>query len=309
MIQCRGLKGISLKKRGSDYLQVGKIIGVKILLSPWLLLLIILFAVADMGGKILLVFSAVLWHELAHTWVSIKFGLKVGEIELLPFGGVARIEGLGIVSSQQEIMIAAAGPVVSLVLAATSYMSIGWGERWADIWEFYYKTNMMLAVFNLLPGLPIDGGRILRAWLAIYMDYGKATLIAAGVSRWISAALIMIVVYEYGFYRTINLTFLVAALFLYTTATSEVKIAGFRTLRILSQKKAELIGRGVMTTTYFTVMNYVLLKDLVKLFATDQYYVVRIVDTECKLCGTLTETEIWEALPSRGLYTRVGEVI
>lgn len=309
MIQCSGLKEIFPGEKGSDSLQVGKISSVKILLSPWLLILIVLFALADMIGKVLLIFSAVLWHELAHAWVAINLGIKVGEIELLPFGGVARIEGLGIIGSRQEIMIAAAGPVASLVLAATSYIGLGYGGTWADVWEFYCRANMMLAIFNLLPGLPLDGGRILRAWLGVYMDYGKATLIAAGVSKWISGCLLMVVIYEYTLNSTINLTFLVAALFLYTTATSEVKVAGFRTLRILSRKKAELIARGVMTTTYFTVVNHILLKDLVKLFAADKYYVVRIVNTECKLCGTLTETEIWEELPSKGLYATVGEVI
>ena len=281
----------------------------KILLSPWLLLLILLFALADMCGKVLLVFSAVLWHELSHAWVAMKFGLKVREIELLPFGGVARIEGLGIVSPGQEMMIAAAGPAVSLVLAATSYLLMTYGGMWADVWEFYYRTNMMLALFNLLPGLPLDGGRILRAYLGLYMDYGKATLIAVIISKWISVCLVIHVIYEYMTTSTINLTFVVAALFLYITADCEVKVASFRTLRILSQKKAELVGRGAMLTTYFTVVHHVLLKDLIKLFAADQYYIVRIVDEECKLYATVTETKIWEALPQKGLYATIGELI
>ena len=290
-------------------MQIGKISRVKILLSPWLLILILLFALADMSGKVLLVFSAVLWHELAHARMAMKLGFTVGEIELLPFGGVARIEGLGVVGSRQEMMIAAAGPVASLVLAAISYLVNGYGGMWADIWEFYYQTNLMLAIFNLLPGLPLDGGRILRAWLGMHMEYGKATLIAAWVSKWISVILIVIVVSEYVFHSTMNLTFLVAALFLYTTANSEVQVAGFRTLRILSRKKAELLKRGAMATTYFTVLNHVLLKDLVKLFQADQYYIVRIVDKECNLCGTVTETQIWDELPIKGLYATIGEVI
>lgn len=281
----------------------------KILLSPWLLLLLLLFALADMCGKVLLVFSAVLCHELAHAWVAMKFGLKVREMELLPFGGVARIEGLGTVSSGQEMLIAAAGPAVSLVLAATSYLVMTSGGMWADVWEFYYRTNLMLAIFNLLPGLPLDGGRILRACLGLYMDYGKATWIAVSISKWISVCLVIHVIYEYMTTSTINLTFLVASLFLYITADCEVKVASFRTLRILSQKKAELVGRGAMITTYFTVVHHVLLKDLIKLFTADRYYIVRIVDEECKLYATVTETKIWEELPQKGIYATIGEVI
>ena len=290
-------------------MRVGKIAGIQLILNKWFILLIILFALAGMSSKVLLVFSAVLWHELAHAQVALMLRLKVKEIELLPFGGVARIEGLGAVGSSDEIMIAAAGPVASLVLAAFAYAGMLYAGMYADVWEFFYKTNMMLAVFNLLPGLPLDGGRIIRAWLALYIDYGKATLVAAGFSKVLSACLLIFIAYEYILSSTMNVTFLIAAVFLYTTAKSEIKVAGFRTLRILAQKKAELIARGIMITTYFTVLNSVMLKDVVKLFKPNQYNVLLIVDTECKVCGTLTETEIWEGLPSKGYYAKVGEFI
>ena len=264
---------------------------------------------AGMSSKVLLVFSAVLWHELAHAKVALKLRFKVREVELLPFGGVARIEGLGAVGSRDEIMIAAVGPAASLVMAGIAYIGMLYPGRYLDIWEFYYRTNMMLAVFNLLPGLPLDGGRILRAWLALYIDYGKATLFAANTSKGLSFCLLLIIAYEYIVSSTMNVTFLVAAVFLYTTAKSEIKVAGFRTLRVLAQKKAELISRGVMTTTYFTVVNSVILKDVVKLFKPDQYHVLLIVNADCTVCGTLTETEIWEGLPSKGYYAKVGEFI
>ena len=264
---------------------------------------------AGMGSKVLLVFSAVLWHELAHAVVSLFFGCKVREVELLPFGGVARVEGLGAICSRKEIMIAAAGPAASLVLAVLSYTGMAYLGLYSELWEFYFRTNMMLAIFNLLPGLPLDGGRILRAWLALYVDYGKATWIAVGTSKGLSLCLLLIVIYDYMTNRTMNVTFVVAAIFLYTAAQSEMKVAGFRTLRILGQKKAELIAQGVMKTTYFTVLNYVILKDVVRLFTPDQYYVLLVVNAECKLCGTVTETEIWEELPHRGIYAEIGQFI
>lgn len=290
-------------------MRVGKIAGIQLKMNQWFILLILLFALAGMSSKVLLVFSAVLCHELAHAGIALLLGCKVREVELLPFGGVARIEGLGTVGSRIEIMIAAAGPAISLVLAALAYTGMLYAGMGIDVWEFYYKTNIMLAVFNLLPGLPLDGGRILRAWLALHIDYGKATVFAAGVSKWLSVCLLISIIYEYMAKSTMNVTFLAAALFLYTTAKSEIKVAGFRTLRILAQKKAELITRGVMTTTYFTVVNSVLLKDIVKLFTPDQYYVVLIVNEDCKVCGTVTETEIWEGLPHKGLYAKVGEFL
>jgi len=273
------------------------------------MVLIVLFALAGMGSKVVLLFCAVLCHDLAHAQVARMLRLKVREVELLPFGGVARIEGLGAVRSRDEIMIAAAGPAASLVLAAIAYTGMLYMSTYLEVWEFCYKTNLMLTVFNLLPGLPLDGGRIFRAWLALYIDYGKATVLAAGISKGLSLCLLIIIVHEYIVNSTMNVTFLLAAVFLYTTAKSEIKVAGFRTLRVLAQKKAELIARGVMTTTYFTVVNTVLLKDVIRLFTPDQYYVLLIVNTDCTMCGTLTETEIWECLPSKGFYAKVGEYL
>jgi stage IV sporulation protein FB len=271
--------------------------------------MILLFSLAGMMVKVLLVFSAVLWHELAHAGAAIALGFSVREVELLPFGGVARIEGLGAASSKSEMIIAAAGPAASVVLAAIVYSSMFYFNLWTEIWDFFYKANIMLAIFNMMPGLPLDGGRIFRAWLALYMDYGKATAIAAGISKCVSISLVCIVIFQYVQGSTVNISFLVAAIFLYTTAKSELKVAGFRTLRIMAQKKTLLRSRGMMPTTHLTVMEGVLLKDIVRLFRPDQYYVMLVVNDDCRVCGTLTETEVWEGLPKNGLHASIGELI
>jgi len=290
-------------------LRVANVAGIDLIVSYWFIAMILFFSLAGMMMKVLLVFSAVLWHELAHAGAAIALGFSVREVELLPFGGVARIEGLGAASSKSEMIIAAAGPAASMVLAAIVYGSMFYFNLWTEIWDFFYKANIMLAIFNMIPGLPLDGGRIFRAWLALYIDYGKATAIAAGVSKCVSISLVSIVIFQYVQGSTINISFLVAAIFLYTTAKSELKMAGFRTLRIMAQKKTLLRSRGMMPTTHLTVMKGVLLKDIVRLFRPDQYYVMLVVNDDCRACGTLTETEVWEGLPKNGLHASIGELI
>ncbi len=290
-------------------MRVANVAGIDLIVSYWFIAMILFFSLAGMMMKVLLVFSAVLWHELAHAGAAIALGFSVREVELLPFGGVARIEGLGAASSKSEMIIAAAGPAASMVLAAIVYGSMFYFNLWTEIWDFFYKANIMLAIFNMIPGLPLDGGRIFRAWLALYIDYGKATAIAAGVSKCVSISLVSIVIFQYVQGSTINISFLVAAIFLYTTAKSELKMAGFRTLRIMAQKKTLLRSRGMMPTTHLTVMKGVLLKDIVRLFRPDQYYVMLVVNDDCRACGTLTETEVWEGLPKNGLHASIGELI
>ncbi|MCC5466729.1 M50 family metallopeptidase [Pelosinus baikalensis] len=290
-------------------MRVANVAGIDLIVSYWFIAMILFFSLAGMMVKVLLVFSAVLWHELAHAGAAIALGFSVREVELLPFGGVARIEGLGAASSKSEMIIAAAGPAASVVLAAIVYSSMFYFNLWTEIWDFFYKANIMLAIFNMMPGLPLDGGRIFRAWLALYIDYGKATAIAAGISKCVSISLVCIVIFQYVQGSTVNISFLVAAIFLYTTAKSELKVAGFRTLRIMAQKKTLLRSRGMMPTTHLTVMEGVLLKDIVRLFRPDQYYVMLVVNDDCRVCGTLTETEVWEGLPKNGLHASIGELI
>ena len=112
-------------------------------------------------------FASVLWHELAHVAAALALGYRVREIELLPFGGVARIDNIGEAGAINEIVVAAAGPLASLVMAAVLHFTAVQVPALAFGLEFYFEVNIMLALFNLLPGLPLDGGRILRALIAL----------------------------------------------------------------------------------------------------------------------------------------------
>lgn len=290
-------------------MRVGKINEIQLILNNWFLVLMCLFTVAGMAGKALAVFSAILLHELAHAAAALALGFAVREVELLPFGGVARIERLGEAGSSSEIIIAAAGPITSLVLAAFSHIGMLNFPDWSAELGFYKQINLMLAIFNLMPGLPLDGGRILRAWLSKYRDYTEATLIAANVSKVIAFSLSGIVIYDYVTTETVNLTFIFAAVFLYVAAKTEVKIAGFRQMRVLSQKKAILTAKGVMQTSHLTALEGTSVRDIINLFGPEEYYVVLVVDERYRVFGTITETELWESLPSHGLYARIGKLL
>lgn len=290
-------------------MRAGKVGGVQIILNNWFLGLIVLFAAAGMAGKVLLVFAAVLWHEAAHAVMAITLNYKVREIELLPFGGVARIDRLGEASAQNEIYMAAAGPAASLVLAAVIYVVEGDFPQATEVLHFFYETNLMLAVFNLLPALPLDGGRIFRAILAQRCGYAKATLVTANMSKIISGGFLCKVVYDYWLFSLLNLSLIVAAVFLYVAAKAETKAAGYRAMRVLANKKAELSARGYMPTRHYTARLDSPVRDMVRLFEPGHYHIILIVDDAYGLCGTLTETQVWEALPKHGLYAQIGDFL
>jgi len=130
----------------------------------------------------LLFFGSVLAHELCHSIVSIHNGIPVRSITLFIFGGVSQISREAAKASD-ELVMAAAGPLSSLVLggifAAIWYLSLPVSEPVAAVAYWLMIINVSLALFNLIPGFPLDGGRVLRSLLWAVTDYRRATRIAA----------------------------------------------------------------------------------------------------------------------------------
>lgn len=290
-------------------MRAGKIAGVEIVFNNWFLGLIALFAAAGLVSKVLLIFTAVLWHEAAHMLMAAGLGYQVRQIELLPFGAMARIERLADAGAASEIMIAAAGPLASMGLAVLCYIAAQQVGNWQEVLTFYMEVNLMLAGFNLLPALPLDGGRILRAILTCRRDYREATAIVVTMSHITSAMLLGLAGAAYWLYNTINLTMVIAAGFLLLTARTENNLAGFRAMRILANKKAELINCGIMPASHLTAMESAPIREVIRLLGSEEYYIVHVVDQNFKLCGALTETEIWEGLLKKGIKARICEFL
>ena len=164
--------------------RIGSLLGFPVEIS-WSFLLLLAVALLAFGGlsavfAIVLAFSSVLLHELGHAVVARWLGVRVSGIELGFFGGAAKMVELPR-SANHEIAIAAAGPAVSLALTGVGF---GLGAV-TGFWLFSMIgwINLVIAAFNLLPALPMDGGRILRALLTRRMDFVRATDVAVKVSR------------------------------------------------------------------------------------------------------------------------------
>jgi Zn-dependent protease len=129
---------------------------------------------------VLLAFGSVVLHELGHALVARRLGVHVSGIELSFFGGAAKMVQLPR-TANHELAIAAAGPIVSLALGG---LGIGLGGlTHVALFAWIGWINLVLAGFNLIPALPMDGGRILRALLTRKMDFVRATDVAVTVSR------------------------------------------------------------------------------------------------------------------------------
>lgn len=289
-------------------MQIGNLSGIRLKINNWLLLLSILFAFSGLGAKIIIAFSAVLWHEAWHVLTALFLGLRIREIELLPFGGVAYIDGLNEAGPNNEILIAAAGPISSLVLAAAAYW-IGPNFIDEERMSFFLEINIMLALFNLLPALPLDGSRILRSLFNQYISYEEATYRIIRLTKVISACLVVKTVYDYLFLSTINITFCLAAAFLYSAARAEGKVLSFRRMKVLAGKKAKLSEQGIMPTIHYTALHKICVQNILRLFGPNHYYIVLVLDEKSQIKGTLTETEIWEGTAEKGIHANIGQFL
>jgi Zn-dependent protease len=216
-----------------------RVFGVPIRLHFTFLLLLVFLIFIGIGGKqsgattsvyIIALFGSVLVHELCHAVVARMYGLRTREIVMFPIGGVSRLESQP--KPKQEPLIALAGPaanlIIGLVLLATQHgflplekLSI---PTDANLIERIALGNLILGLFNLLPAYPMDGGRILRALIALRKPEDEATQIAARAGRLLAVGL--------GLFGLLSQNFVLVfvALFVYLGAAQEGAAARGRSL-------------------------------------------------------------------------------
>ena len=224
--------------------RMGRVAGIEIhvhatfpLLFAWITVVMLRSGATASGiaaalGLILAVFALIVIHETAHALTARRFGITTRYITLLPIGGIARLERMPR-EPKQELLIAIAGPAVNVVFAIVLYAILALSGGISEVRDIaaadsmtitassilaeLFIINVSLTVFNLLPAFPLDGGRVLRALLAMRSkNYVSATVAAARVGR-VFALLFGLV----GLFVIDSPMLVVIALFVWLSAASE----------------------------------------------------------------------------------------
>ncbi len=156
-------------------------------------------------GFLTAVFVCVYFHELGHAFAAAQYGIRTIDITILPIGGLARLERLP-QTAKQELWVALAGPAVNIVIALVLGLGlfstrdlVRLSENWSIQQSFAAQlliVNVGLAIFNMIPALPMDGGRVLRGLLQFKWSRLQATEIAVKVSRYIAVLFIAVGIFK-----------------------------------------------------------------------------------------------------------------
>ncbi len=255
-------------------------------------------------GFILAIFLCVVLHEFGHALTARRYGIKTRDITLLPIGGVARLERMPDQPSQ-ELWVAMAGPAVNVVIAALLFVWINLagafepfdrlGVASGPFLERLFAVNLLLVGFNMIPAFPMDGGRVLRALLAMRFEYTHATSIAAGLGQAIA--------FFFGFVGLFTNPFLIfIALFVWIGAAQESSMA---------QMRSSLGGIPVsraMLTEFHSIAPDDPLRHAVELVLAGSQQDFPVV-AHGKVVGVLMRADLVSALAQRGSETRVADVM
>ena len=250
---------------------------------------------------ILALFACVVAHEFGHALMARRYGIRTPDITLLPIGGLARLERMP-EKPRQEIAVALAGPAVNVVIAAVLILVLGAGidadalqaleDPTVSFLARLATVNVFLVVFNLIPAFPMDGGRVLRAVLAMRYSRVHATQIAARVGQGLA--------FFFGFLGLMGNPILIfIAIFVYLAATAEAQQTGL-------QDVARNIGvRDVMITHYEALGPQATISDAADALLHTTQHEFPVIDGGGHLRGVLTRNAMIEALRATGPATPV----
>ena len=293
---------------------IGRIAGIDLKLHATFLLFLawLAFIYHRAGGPqaafegvllVCLIFLCVLLHEFGHALAARRYGIKTPDITLLPIGGVARLERMPD-NPAQEVVVALAGPAVNVAIAGLLWLFLGLRAGFPNPQEVQYvgldipakllTVNIWLVLFNLVPAFPMDGGRVLRALLAMKLQYARATQIAATVGQ--------IIAFGFAFYGLVgNPMLILIAIFIYFGAAQEAAFVQmkhlFRGMRV----------SAAMVTQFQTLPLNATLNDAIEALLRTSQHEFPVIDPAGKVRGVLTRDDVIAGLRRSGPNTPVSE--
>jgi stage IV sporulation protein FB len=248
--------------------------------------------------ELITLFVIVLIHEMGHLSVALLFGIKVLSVQLLPFGGVVSIEDHGKLTAWKEIVIALAGPLQNGIMMCIGmiFLSAGWGN--SEYISYIISGNMIIALFNLLPIPPLDGGKILQSLISQYFPYYWTLLWTSRVSIVTSVGVILYALFPLMEGKgVIQLNLLMIGVFLFYSNLVDYRNIPYRFMRFLMNRDPIYARYALMSTIAQPIVTDVTkhLDPILRLFKREKYHLIYIVDKNGNIIAVLPEQRLIRA--------------
>ena len=250
---------------------------------------------------LIFVFTAVL-HEFGHFLASEKLGYKLNKITLLPFGAIITgdLDGL---TYKDECFIALCGPLTNFITAII-FVALWWFLP--DLYAYtdlVVIANVSIAVVNLLPAYPLDGGRFLYATLRLYIDRKKAKKIVQSVG--VILSVLLFALFVYSIFTSINFTILFFSIFMLVGALSKSQESAY--IRLFSDLSPTLKGK-VKLVKRIVIHKESKLKSLFTMIDGSYYYEVDVIDDDGIVIARYKGQKLYDLLTTNSIYSKLEDL-
>lgn len=267
----------------------------KFYISLFIIPLIIVSYITDTQKSLFVSYATVILHELAHLIAALRLDISISGFVLMPFGAALRLKDRLIADPKRECLLCAAGPLCNLIFALLCayilHFKMPLSSKYSEYINLFLYSNLSLLLINILPIIPLDGGRILRSLLTHICGFARAAKITLAVSQIcivLIGALSVYVLYVTRF----NVSVMVLCAFLLFNISSERRNDTLTVMRQIIYSKEKLARRKIMNVKQIAVTEKTDARRLLKGFSYNCYYLVSIIDKHGNMVETLSETQI-----------------
>lgn len=283
-----------------------KIKDISIKINIFMVIMFILYSLYGYFLETLVMVFTVLLHEVFHSIAARKYDFQIDEIEIFPFGGMAKFNSNRIINPSKEIFVCFMGPLSNLIVVIifsifrTIYID-------SYLIDYIIKVNKLMLIINLLPVFPLDGGKIVRAILSLFIGYKSSTYKLVYITYFLCTITIL-----YDIFNGIagDFTYLGAiAVFTIVAAKKEKEMAAFAFIRSITRKPSEINKEKKMKAHILVCIKTINIKETYECFLPNKYHILIIINSNGETIGTMTESQLLDGIYKYGFDVTLEELL
>jgi stage IV sporulation protein FB len=245
--------------------------------------------------ELITLFAIVFIHECGHAAAAALLGCRVLSIQMLPFGGVAVIEDAGNITARREIIIALAGPFQNMLMVGVVFL-LKYGDLGDPLFlDYIIQGNLLIALFNLLPVLPLDGGKIVQALVSLAAPYYTTLMWTYRISILCSAGVILVAVGRWftGDYG-LPLNILLIGIFLFYSNVTDYRNIPYRFIRFLMNRDSAFNRHAATGSLAQPIISFPAkpLETILRLLKRERYHMIYVMNRQGRIMAVLPEQRI-----------------